>query len=738
MSRLIQTAALTRRQFLKVTALAGGGLVAACRFTEDSEPVSGLASGPAPLPPAGDPWQANDFIRITLDNKVTVIIGNQEIGQGVSTSVPMLVAEELDADFSLVTWEHSPVGLAYNNPKYVFQMTGASSTILANYLPQRQAGAAVRAMLVQAAANRWAADPAQLRTELSYVIDDAGARRASFGELASEAAALSPPSSPALKEPAQFRLIGKSQRRLDSSAKVNGSAVFGSDLRIPNMLTAVIARPPRLTGRVPAGGDTPLSYDSAAALAVPGVSSVFTVRAGVVVVAKDFWSAKKGRDVLNVQWQASALPHVSSEDQRSRYQQMLDVPGTPVKVSGTADLALLAPGPGVISGDYSFPYLTHAPMETLNVTIDYAPGRCEIWCGTQWPDLDRTLASVELGLTPDQINFHILPSGGGFGRRLSIYADFVSEAAQVAAVLQQPVKVMWTREDDIRGGFYRPSAEIRMRAQLDAAGLPSSWAQRIVAQPLVVDGAVEEAAFLADLEFNSAAGASNQPYEIPNLLVDVHSTTDTVPVLWWRSVSNSFNVHARESFVDELAHAAGQDPVAYRRSLLAAKSRLVAVLDAAVAAAGWPNAPAGHHLGAAVFEAWGSCIAQIAEVSVDAERRLKVHRIVSAADVGLAINPDGLIAQVESAIVFALSAAFFGEITLEDGIPQQNNFNDYPILRMYQTPRLDTVIVNSGAAPGGAGELGVPPVAPAVANAIFRATGERIRALPLKHQFKID
>jgi isoquinoline 1-oxidoreductase beta subunit len=396
-------------------------------------------------------------------------------------------------------------------------------------------------------------------------------------------------------------------------------------------------------------------------------------------------------------------------------------------------------GAETISADYAFPYLAHAPMEPLNVVIDYTPERCEIWTGTQWPDGDRSTAARVLGLRADDIVMHTLPSGGSFGRRASFTHDFVDEAAQLALQLQQPVKLMWTREDDIAGGHYRPAAVCRLAATLDRDGRPNSWGHRLVVQSLLVNALIDQLGTLGGSEANSARGADTMPYAIANVRVDVHSMTEPVSVLSLRSVSNSFNVYAVETFIDELAQAAGADPYAYRRQLLQEQPRLLAVLDAAADAAGWASSPpAGIGRGIAVFAGYGSYIAQIVEASVDADRRLKLHRVVSAVDCGLAVHPDLVVAQIESSIVFALSMALSGEITLEQSVPRQHNFDGYPVLRMHQSPRMETVLIGQGDVPTGVGELGVPAVAPALANAIFAAIGERIRTLPMKHALKVS
>lgn len=727
---------LNRRQFLRLTALAGGGLLVACGGGSGSSDTDTNRDNdtPATSPPtATDTYQIGEFLRIDTDNSVTVLVGAAEIGQGALTALPMLVAEELDADWSRVSSALSPVAADFNNPYFagLLQFTVASSVVRGYFDGQRAVGATVRQMLVNAAARRWQVSARTLRTESGYVIDDANGRHASYGELAAAAAAEPVPTTPTLKDPSQYRIIGSSRQRLDVVPKTNGSFLYGMDIDIPDMLTAVMLRPPRFGGQ-------PLSVDRHRALAVPGVVDVISVPGGVAVLAEDYWAATKGRQALQVSWNEVLAGRTDSKAQRNVDGLKLNLPGVPIRNDGSVLLAN-ALAREVISQDYYFPYQAHAAMEPLNVVIDYRGDSCDIWTGTQSPTLDKTFAAAILGLLPDQIQFHVMPAGGGFGRRGNPLADFVRDAAVLAKVVQQPLKLIWSREDDMKGGFYRPAAMVRVSAGVDAAGDVISWSHRAVTQDVTASLYVEEVLdLLQDVELPPLQDLTDletgMPYDIDNVLMDFHLTVKpNMPALWMRSVNKYTDVFAQETLIDVVARRSGADPYQFRRNMLNDSPRHRAVLDAAAQAAQWGNPPPGRFQGIAVMGHWGSFVAQVVEASVDDQRNLLIHKVVSAVDCGTAINPDLVIAQVESAVVFALSSVLFGEIELVDGIVQQNNFDDYPVLRMYQTPSFETVLVNRGGRPGGVGELGVPCVGPALCNAIFAATGEAITELPLKN-----
>lgn len=716
-------AATTRRSFLQLSAVAGGGLLAAYVMPGTMRGVNAQATANA--------LQPNAFVRITPDNIVTVIVGHTEMGQGVSTAIPMLVAEELDADWSLVRWEQSPTDPAYANPLLHQQLTGGSVTTPAQYEPQRRAGAAVRAVLMQAAARRWQVEPASLRTENSRVIHAASQRSASYGELASEAVGIAPPATPRLKDPKDFKIIGKPMRRLDARPKVDGSAKFGMDVQVPGMLTALIARAPLFGGKI-------ASYDATATKAIAGVVGVYEVPEGIAVVARDFWSAKRGRDALVLSYDPVVGERVSSSDQRFIYRNLMGQDGTPARVDGNVAQAQKAAAK-TLSADYHFPYLTHATMEPLHAVIDYRGGdRAEVWMGTQWPEGDQTVTAAILGLKKEQVKVHTMLTGGGFGRRSSLGFDVITTAAHVAKAVKQPVKIIWTRDQDIKGGYYRPAAYCRLSATLDARGSITSWTNRIAVQSIATNTVMEGFIVKNGVDHLSVEGADSLPYAVPNVKVDLHTPRYQVPVLWMRSVGHSFNAFAVECFFDEVAAAAKRDPLQLRREMLKGRPRHLAVLDAVAKLANWSRPRrSGVHRGIVVHESYNSFVANVVEASVSADRTLTIHRVCCAIDCGVAINTDLIIAQMESSIVFALSAALWGEVTLNKGEVEQSNFDDYPVMRMYQTPKIEVVVLPSFEKPGGVGEPGVAAVAPALANAIFAATGEPVRSLPLKHSFRI-
>jgi isoquinoline 1-oxidoreductase beta subunit len=546
----------------------------------------------------------------------------------------------------------------------------------------------------------------------------------SYGKLAKRAAAMPVPKDVKLKDPSRYTIIGKPMRRLDTPEKVNGAATFGMDVSLPGMLTAVIARPPVFGAKVK-------SVKDEKAKAVPGVKNVAQVPSGVAVVAKDFWSAKKGRDALEIAWDEGPLAALSTAGMREQYAEFAKTPGLAAKKEGDVDSAL-AKAVEKLSAEYEVPYLAHATMEPLNCTVDLKRNSCEIWTGTQFQTADRKAAAEVAGLKPEQVKVHTMYLGGGFGRRANPANDFVKEAVHVAKAAKAPVKVIWTREDDTRGGYYRPMWYDRIAAGLDETGGPIAWKHTIVGQSIIAGTPFESAMVKNGIDEASTEGAVDLPYAVPNLLVDLHSPKTGVPVLWWRSVGHSHTAFVVESFIDELAHAAGKDPYEYRKGLLAGHARHLGVLDLAAGKAGWGTpVPSGRARGIAVHESFGSFIAQVAEVSVNPAGRIRVHKVVCAVDCGKYVNPDTIRAQMESGVVFGLSAALHGAITLKDGRVEQSNFHDYPILRLGEMPEVEVHIVESKEKSGGIGEPGVPPIAPAVANAVFALTRKRIRRLPM-------
>ncbi|MBA3354862.1 MAG: xanthine dehydrogenase family protein molybdopterin-binding subunit [Pyrinomonadaceae bacterium] len=717
---------MKRRDFFKTGAALGGGLLLSLYVPEWV--LADSVHEATPLTPSIPPFAPNAFVRIGTDNIVTVIVNKSEMGQGVYTSLPMLVAEELEADWSKVRYEPAPVDAAYNHPVFGIQMTGGSTSTASEWERFRQAGATARVMLIGAAAKNWKVDSASLRAENGYVINPASGARASFGSLAEVAATMTPPKDVPLKDPKDFKLIGKPTRRLDTPDKVNGAAQFGLDIAIPGMMTVLVARAPVFGGKV-------LNFNADKAKAVPGVKNVVQIPSGVAVIAKGFWPAKQGRDKLEISWDDGPNAALSTTGMREQYATLAKTPGLVARKVGDPTKAL-AGATKTITAEYEMPYLAHAAMEPLNCVVDLRSDRCEIWTGTQFQTGDRAAAAAAAGLKPEQVTIHTPLLGGGFGRRANPASDFVIEAVQVAKAAKAPVKVVWTREDDTRGGWYRPMWSDRFTGGIDEKGNPVVWAHTIVGQSIIAGTPFEGFLIKDGIDGTSVEGAADLLYGIPNLQVDLHTPKIGVPVLWWRSVGHSHNGFAVEAFFDELAHAGGKDPYELRRTLLADQPRMRAVLELAAQKGDWgKRLPAGRGRGIATHFSFSSYVAQVAEVSVDKQGAVRVHRMVCAVDCGRVVNPDTVKAQMEGGINFGLTAALKSEITLDRGRVQQRNFHDYQMLRINEAPEIEVYIVPSTEKPTGVGEPSVPPVAPAVANAIFAASGKRIRKLPI---LKVD
>jgi isoquinoline 1-oxidoreductase beta subunit len=708
---------LSRRTLIKGGVAVGTGLVVGFRLPW----LDGLlaeAQGAGVFAP-------NQWLRIDRDGVVTIINSVPEMGQGSMTTMPMIVADELDADWDKIRVEQAPANPSlYANPVTRQQSYGGSRGVRDHLEMLRKAGAAGRQMLREAAAQEWGVPLDEVTTEPGVVIHRATGRRLLYGQLVDKAQGLPVPQNPPLKTKDQFRYIGKSRPRIDVPEKVNGKAVYGMDVRVPGMLVGSIEKCP-----VVAGGKVK-SFDATATKAVPGVKHVVQVTSGVAVVADTFWAALQGRKALKVEWDEGPVAQVSTPAMEKEYEAAAGSPGQVARNDGDHEKALQAGGKTLESA-YLVPYLEHACMEPMNATAHITANACTMWLPTQNPGGSLDMATRFTGLPADRIRIHTTLLGGGFGRRGE--RDFVLDALETAkAIGGGPVKVMWTREDDLTHSFYRPSTYNVFRAALDAQGKPAAWFTRVVGPGILVQKGFAPA---GSIDGAAMAALRDLPYDIPSIRIEWVNKDFGVPLGFWRSVGASQNGFIVESFVDELAHLAGQDPYEYRRALLGKAPRHKAVLELAATKANWGSPlPAGQGRGIAVCFSYGSYAAHVAEVAVAEDGAVRVTKVVSAIDCGIAVNPDQVKAQMEGGFVYALTATLYGKITVDKGRIQQTNFHTYPMLRIAEAPVVETHILDSGQPPGGLGEPGVPTVAPAICNAIFAATGKRIRRLPIDRE----
>ena len=712
------SAPISRRTFLMAGAAIGGGLLIGVGFG----PV--LSSQAKAADTAGLPaFSPNAFVRIDPDGQVTLTMGYIEMGQGTYTSVPMLIAEELEVDLASVRFEHAPPDdKLYANPLLGFQVTGGSTTIRSSWEPMRRAGATARTMLVSAAASAWKVDPGSCRAEKGEVIHPASSRRVKYGALVADAAKLPVPEQVTLKRPEDFKLIGTPAKRLDTPAKINGTARFGIDARPPGMKIATLASSPVFGGKL-------RSVDDSKALAVRGVRKVVRLDDAVAVIADHMGAAKKGLAALDIQWDDGPNAKLQTADIVRELEAAANTKaGAVARNEGDADKALAGAATRV-EAVYEVPFLAHATMEPMNCTVDLRADSCELWLGSQVLTRAQAAAAQTAGLPLEKVTVHNHLLGGGFGRRLEV--DYVIRAVQIAKHAEGPVKVIWTREEDMQHGMYRPYFYFRFAAGLDAQGQPVGWKNRVVGSSILARWAPP--LFKNGLDFDAVECTAEPPYALSNIFVDyVQQEPVGIPTAFWRGVGPTRNVFAVESFIDELAAAAKQDPVAYRRGLLSKNPRAKAVLELAAEKAGWGQAlPKGRGRGVSVQFAFGSYMAQVADVEIDKAGDVRVRRVVCAVDCGMVVNPDTVRAQIESGIIFGVSATLHGAITLKDGRVEQSNFNNYQVVRMNEAPVIEIHVVKSGEAPGGIGEPGTSALAPAVTNAIYAATGKRVRKLPV-------
>ena len=715
---------LSRRTFVKIGVLAGTGLTLGVSYR--------VIKGPE-APPTDAAFAPSAFLRIDVDGSITVMVAKSEMGQGVATALPQLVAEELHVPLSQVSFEFAPAHPAYGTAMGGMQLTGGSTSIRDSWLPLRKAGAKARWMLREAAAQRWEIAPDQVQMNEGKAVHPDGSKL-TYAQLASAAALLDVPKDVPLRDPVDFQVIGMPAPRLDVPAKTTGEAIFGMDAGPTGTRVALVARSPVFGGVLRA-------FDPTGALEVHGVDEVVALQSGIAVIADGYVAAKEGRDLLNVEWEDGEWSTLDDVEILDRLKEAAGQDGATVREEGDID-SVLSSDREQIRAAYTLPYLAHATMEPMNCTAWVRNGQCTVWAPTQFQNAPglvgggaRQVAAKAAGVSPDNTVVHTTFLGGGFGRRAE--QDFVREAAELAGKVDGPIKVIWTREDDMQNDFYRPASYHEFSAILGVHGMPEAWRHRIASQSILqrmVPSWVPDFAtkWAGSSDPTSTEGAQDQPYHIPNIRVTYSKVDLPVPVGFWRSVGHTQNAFVVESFIDELAHLAGQDPYEYRRELLEEHPRHRAVLDAVAEASEWASpVPGGRARGIAVAESFGSFVAEVAEVSIE-NGQLRVHKVWCAIDCGTVVNPSIVRAQMESGIVYGLTAAFYGRINIQRGRVVQSNFHDYQMLRMRDAPDVEVILVPSQEAPGGVGEPGTPPIAPAVTNALFSLTGQRIRELPIQ------
>jgi isoquinoline 1-oxidoreductase beta subunit len=708
---MAMSSTLDRRSFLQVTAAAGGGLLVGAYLPS--------WTGTESLDAAGT-FEPNVWIKVNADDSVRIMLTMLEMGQGVMTSMPMLVAEELDFDWTKIKTEWAGADPRYGNPNFGGQqLTAGSNSVRGMWKVLREAGATARAMLVTAAAQTWGVPENTCSTDKGEVIHQASGRRLKYGALVDKAAALPVPTGVPLKDPKSFKVLGNSLARLDVPEKVNGTAVFGIDVKLPGLLTARVVRCPVFGGKV-------ARVNADKAKSVPGVTHVVQISGGVAVVADNYWSASRGAQALEITWDEGPLAKLTSAEILTRYRELARKPGKVARNDGNADAAIA--GSKAFERTFEAPFLAHATMEPMNCTADYRADGCDVYVPTQGQTPSHAAAVAASGLPADKVKIHVTYMGGGFGRRGE--ADFVMDAVETSKAVGKPVKIVWSREDDMQHDYYRPISYARMWGAVDASGKPTVFKQHIVQQSLMkrIGGLPPNG-----VDFISVDGSANLPYDIPNVRVEYTENDPGVPFGFWRSVGASFQGFVVEAFIDEMAAAAKKDPFEFRRDLLGKSPRHKAVLELAAEKSGWGKPlPAGRFRGIAVMDAFGSYLAQVTEVSVDARGAVRVHRIVCTVDTGWVINPDTIKAQMEGGIVYGLTAALKGEITIKNGRVEQRHFGDYQMLRHNEMPEIEVYIVPSTEAPGGIGEPSTALAAGSLVNAVAAATGRRIYSLPIK------
>ncbi len=712
---------VSRRDFVRVGVAVGGGLMvtvygAGCGPKDAAAPVAGGGEGL---------FEPNAFVQLDGNGNVLILSKHLEMGQGAYTGLATIIADEMDADWSRIRVEGAPADAKkYANLAFGMQGTGGSSAIANSWDQHRMAGATARAVLMAAAAKQWGVAASELTTEPGVVIHAKSNRRAEYGTLAAAAAKLPVPETVTLKDPKDFRYIGKEKvtPRVDGKAKSTGTATYTQDVKLPGLLTAVVAHPPLFGAKVK-------SFDATKAKAVPGVVDVVQIPTGVAVLGEHFWAARQGRAALTVEWDMAGANTLGTAEVMAQFRELAGKPGVEIRKDGDAEAAI-GKAAKTVEATYEFPFLAHASMEPLNCVVHLRKDGAEIWNGDQFQTPDQGALAALFGMKPEQIKINTLFAGGSFGRRANGISDYIVEAATIAKAIdgRVPVKMVWTREDDTGAGYFRPAFLHRIKGGLDAAGNPVAWWHRIVGQSTTAGTPL---ASKDGKDPSSFEGAADHPYAVANVFVDTHFPAIGIPVQWWRSVGHTHTAFAVEMFVDELAKAAGKDPVEFRRGLLAKDPRRLAVLNLAADKAGWGSPlPAGRARGIAVHKSFNTYVAEVAEVSLEGGK-VRVHRVVCAIDCGIVVNPDVVRAQMEGAIAFGLGAALYGQIAIDKGRVVSTNFDKYRVLRQREMPAVEVHMMPSTEAPTGVGEPATPPIGPAVANALFALTGKPTRKVPL-------
>ena len=713
----------SRRSFLKTSIAAGSGLVIGFYLPGPLKSAMAQTSSAAPIV-----YPPNAFIRIAPDSTISIIINKAEMGQGVFTSMSQLIAEELNCGWKNILPIGAGVDPVYNHTVFgALQITGGSSSLSSSYEQYRKLGASARMMLMDAAAQRWQVDVSSLKAEEGFITHPTKGKL-SYGELSDAAGKLPLPKNVVLKDPKDFRLIGRSIPRLDAHDKSTGKAMYGIDTRIPNLVRAVVLRPPVF-------GATLKSFDAKNAKGVKGVIDVIRVGNRIAVIAKNTWAATQGRAAVKAEWDMHGNDAISNASLIADFKKAAEKPKFTPKPSPDAVKEAAADHHALVA-EYEFPYLAHAAMEPLNCTINFDGKHAEMWFGAQMPTIDQKYAAKILGIPDDNVKINAVYAGGSFGRRASKDADYVTEAAEIAKVLKRPVQVVWTREDDMKGGYYRPMAYHKARISTDAHGHPKAWHHVVVSQSIMQGGAME-AIMGSGADPTVTEGVTGSVYDIPKMQVDLQMPTLDIPVLWFRSVGHTHTGFVMETLMDELAHRAKKDPLDYRRDLAKKSSRHLAVIDLLKKKTPYGKQPAkGHAYGVAVHESFNTVVGHVVEVSIE-NGTPKIHHVWSAVHCGRVVNPEGARTQIEGGICFGLTAALYGKIEIEKGVVTSNNFNTYQVMRMNEMPKVEVAFVESSDAPTGLGEPGVPPIGPAVANALFQLTGKRIRKLPIQLDAKV-